>query len=105
MGALIKLDMAQDMENRDENDKKKQGRGLNGAKYVVQVLQGPLKEFVEELEDERGHDVLVVEDGAPRHMSKLASKARSELGIKKLTHPPKSPDLNLIEPLWYILKN
>ena len=99
---LIRLDMAQDMENGNENSKKKQGRGLNGAKYVAQVLQGPLKEFVKELEDERGHDMLVVKDGAPGHTSKLASKARSELGIKKLTHPPKSPDLNLIKPLWYV---
>ncbi|KIM85002.1 hypothetical protein PILCRDRAFT_23719, partial [Piloderma croceum F 1598] len=71
-GPLIRLDMAQDMENGDVNGKKKQGRGLNGAKYVAQVLRGPLKEFVEELEDERGHDMLVVEDGAPGHTSKLA---------------------------------
>ncbi|KIM91810.1 hypothetical protein PILCRDRAFT_57472 [Piloderma croceum F 1598] len=48
--------------------------------------------------------MLVVEDGAPGHTSKVASQAQSELGIKKLPHPPKSPDLNPIEPLWYVLK-
>jgi hypothetical protein len=84
--------------------KKKGGRGLNGSKYVTQVLKGPLKEFVKEMEREREHSMLVVEDGAPGHTSKLASQARSELGIKKLSHPPKSPDLNPIEPLWYGLK-
>ena len=53
---------------------------------------------------ERGHDILVVEDGAPGHTSKVASKARSDLDLKKLTHPPKSPGLNPIEPLWYLVK-
>jgi DDE superfamily endonuclease len=84
--------------------KKKGGRGLNGSKYVTQVLKGPLKEFVKEMEREREHSMLVVEDGAPGHTSKLASQARSELGIKKLPHPLKSPNLNPIEPLWYVLK-
>jgi transposase len=55
--------------------------------------------------EERGHDILVVEDGAPRHVSKLTLAARAELGIKNLTHPPKSPNLNPIEPLWNLLKN
>ena len=81
-----------------------EGRGLNGSKYVTQVLKGPLKEFVKEMEREREHSMLIVEDGAPGHTSKLASQARSELGINKLPHPPKSPDLNPIEPLWYVLK-
>jgi hypothetical protein len=94
-GPLIRLDM----ENGNNNGGKKQERGLNGAKYVAQVLQGPLKEFVEELEDKWDHNMLVVEDGAPGHTSKLTLKARSELGINKLTYPPKSPDLNPIEPL------
>jgi hypothetical protein len=48
---------------------------------------------------------LVVEDGAPGHTSKLVTRAQENLGIRKLVHPPKSPDLNPIEPLWYLLKN
>jgi hypothetical protein len=68
------------------------------------VLRGPLKDFIEEIEGKRGHDMLVVEDGAPGHTSKIASRAQSELGINKLTHPPKSPDLDSIEPLWYLIK-
>ena len=58
-----------------ENSKKKMGRGMNGSKYVIQVLRGPLKSFVEELEGERGHGMLVVEDGAPGHRSKLTKNA------------------------------
>jgi hypothetical protein len=46
------------------------------------VLKGPLKDFVEELEAEKGHDILVVEDGAPGHTSKVASKAQLELSLK-----------------------
>ena len=29
---------------------------------------------------------------------------RVELGFQTLTHPPNSPDLNPIEPLWAVLK-
>jgi hypothetical protein len=86
---------------KGEGSKKRKGRGLNGGKYVAQVLKGLLKDFVEELEVERGHSILVVDDGAPGHTSKVASKAQSELNLKKLTHPPKSPHLNPIKPLWY----
>jgi transposase len=96
--------MSQEEEDETGKSKKRRGRGLNGSKYVSQVLQGPLRDFIKELEEERGHAMLVVEDGAPGHTSKLASAARAELGITKLTHPPKSPDLNPIEPLWYLLK-
>jgi transposase len=87
-----------------ENSKKKKGQGMNGSKYVIQVLQGPLKSFVEELEGERSHSMLVEENRAPGHKSKLTKNAQSELRIKQLTHPPKSPDLNPIKPLWYLLR-
>jgi transposase len=104
-GPLIRLNMSPEEMEGAENPKKTKGQGMNGAKYVSQVLRGPLNNFVEEMEEERGCGMLVVEDGAPGHRSKLATKSRSELGIERLTHPPKSPDLNPIEPLWYLLKN
>jgi transposase len=103
-GPLIKLNMEEEMEENAKGKGKKKGRGLNGAKYVSQVLRGPLGEFCEEVEMQTGCEVLVVEDGAPGHTSKVAKQARAELGIKTLTHPPKSPDLNPIEPLWHLLK-
>ena len=62
-GPLIWLDMLLEETGEAENSKKKKGRGMNGSKYVIQVLRGPLKSFVEELEGERGHGMLVVEDG------------------------------------------
>ena len=84
---------------------RKTGGGLNGEQYVQQVLEGPLKVFIESLEKERGHPMLVVEDGAPGHRSIVAKHARARLGIQNLDHPPSSPDINCIEPLWLTLKN
>ena len=47
---------------------------------------------------------MAVEDGAPIHRNALADAAREELHIKNNTHPPSSPDLNAIEPLWGVVK-
>lgn len=80
------------------------GRGLDARRYVAQVLEGPLFEFYSEMCKERGGGILVVEDGAPAHKSRLAEEARSRLGIRRLDHPPNSPDLNPIEALWFELK-
>jgi transposase len=84
---------------------KKRGGGLNAKKYIEQILRGPLKDFCMTLEVDKGHQFLVVEDGAPSHTSRAAGAERKELGIHNLTHPPSSPDLNPIEPLWLVLKN
>ena len=64
-----------------------------------------MKEFCELVEKDIGQKVLVVEDGAPAHTSVVAKRARKALDINNLTHPPSSPDLNPIEPLWLLLKN
>ena len=77
-----------------------------GAKeYVAQVLEGPLKDFFDRIEQQQIHLILVVKDGAPAHTSCLAKSAWLKLGITPLTHPLSSPDLNPIEPLWLLLKN
>ena len=78
---------------------------MNAKKYIEQILWGPLKDFCMTLEVNKGHQFLVVEDGAPSHTSRAAAAERKELGIQNLTHPPSSPDLNPIEPLWLLLKN
>ncbi|QRW17567.1 Transposable element Tc1 transposase [Rhizoctonia solani] len=81
------------------------GGGLTSAGYAEQVLKGPLKEFLDELEAERGHKILIVEDGAPLHKGPQAREARAALGIEQLAHPLGSPDLNAIEPIWRLLKS
>lgn len=83
---------------------RRNGGGLNGPRYVEQILSGPLKEFWEQEEKSTGQKMLIVEDGAPSHRSVVAKCARKEAGFTNLTHPPSSPDLNPIKPLWLILK-
>ena len=42
---------------------KKRGGGLNGPQYVDQILKGPLKQFLDTVEEQEGRDVLAI--GAP----------------------------------------
>ncbi|QRV81317.1 DDE superfamily endonuclease [Ceratobasidium sp. AG-Ba] len=84
--------------------RQKQGGDLNAKGYTNQVISRPLKEFWQQLTKEQGHDMFIVEDGAPLHKGRAAQKAQDELGMKHLLHPPNSPDLNPIEPIWHILK-
>lgn len=85
-------------------DGRKRGGGLSAQGYAEQVLSGPLKEFWTALQEERQREILVVEDGASPHRGKIAQATREQIGIRQLTHPPNSPDLNPIEPLWFLLK-
>ncbi|QRV77839.1 Transposable element Tc1 transposase [Ceratobasidium sp. AG-Ba] len=78
--------------------------GMTGEDYVEQVLEGPLIKFYRHLEKERGRYIYLVEDGSGPHRRKSTQAARDRLGIKSLPHPPSSPDLNPIEPLWALLK-
>jgi transposase len=82
----------------------KRGGGLSAQGYAEQVVSGPLKDFWSDLTKERGREILVVEDGAGPHKGKVVQTVRDRLGMKRLTHPPNSPDLNPIEPLWFLLK-
>ncbi|KAI0085009.1 hypothetical protein BDY19DRAFT_868923, partial [Irpex rosettiformis] len=50
----------------DEKGKKK-GGGINGERYVEQVLEGPMKDWITSVELERGRTMYMVEDGAPPH--------------------------------------
>ncbi|CCO31564.1 Transposable element Tc1 transposase [Rhizoctonia solani AG-1 IB] len=83
----------------------KQGGGLTAQGYIDQVLLGPLPKFLKKVSYSKGLDMRVVEDGAAAHRAKVTQAAQEKLGIRQLPHPPSSPDLNPIEPLWLLLKN
>ena len=104
-GPLVFLDLnSQDDNDNNSNLKNPAKPGFTKEQYISQVLRPHLKPFYDQLTHKRG-PMFVVEDGAPCHTSKLTNRTRSELGIQSLMHPPSSPDLNCIEPLWAHLKN
>lgn len=98
---LVRVPLAPSTSNGKVRTK---AEGLNGEKYTNAILSGPLLTAVNELKASNNRDVLVVEDGAPSHKSATARNFRVENDIINLTHPPSSPDLNLIETLWKSLK-
>jgi len=48
--------------------------------------------------------IVFQQDGAPSHTAKVMKKWLADYGIDLFPHPPNSPDLNPIEPLWHDLK-
>lgn len=99
---LIKLEFPP--ETMSEKGQRR-GGGLDAKEYIAQVLEGPLKNFFNRMEQQQIHLMLIVEDIVPAHTSCLAKSAQLKPGIIPLTHPPSSPNLNPIEPLQLLLKN
>ena len=80
------------------------GGGMNSKRYQEQVLEGPLLAFFTRLRQERG-SIQFQQDGAPCHQSKQMRKWLDDHHIPLFYHPPNSPDLSPIEPVWLELKN
>lgn len=77
--------------------------GVNAALYQDQVLGPKLLSFWQEMNSEQ-RDVLFQHDGAPAHTAKTTKTWLADHGIPLFPHPPSSPDLNPIEPVWHKLK-
>jgi hypothetical protein len=49
---------------------------MNTQKYIRMVLEGPLADFVQEMEDATGELYDIMEDNVPCHTAKTACRAR-----------------------------
>ena len=79
------------------------GGGMTAELYQRQVLEGVFLGFFRQLKRER-HYVYFQQDSAPAHSSRSTKKWFKNHRIKLLYHPPNSPDLSPIEPVWQDLK-
>jgi hypothetical protein len=79
------------------------GGGMNSKRYQQQVLEGVLKNFYTQMIEERGR-VFFQQDNASSHTSKLTKQWFMHENIQLLFHPPNSPDISPIEPVWHELK-
>jgi transposase len=77
---------------------------MTAARYQEQVLDKVLHDFYQSMAEEHGQ-VLFQQDGAPSHTAKSTGRWLDQNEIKIMPHPPGSPDLNPIEPLWHTLKD
>lgn len=86
-------------ERTSDNDK----LGFNSRQYVDEIL----KPYLKPLFDACGgleNNVETVEDGASYHKSAYTTRARLQLGVKRMAWPAHSPDLNPIENVWALFK-
>ena len=79
------------------------GGEMNTKRYCEQVLEGAMLEFYEEMVKEHGH-VQFQQDNASCHQSKKMKSWFSNYNIPLFYHPPNSPNLSPIEPVWHELK-
>jgi transposase len=79
------------------------GGGMNTERYCKQVLEGVLEDFYVEMTKVHG-SVEFQQDNASCHTSKRTKNWLTDHGISLLYHPPNSPDLSPIEPVWHELK-
>jgi hypothetical protein len=80
------------------------GNGMNLKKYQEQVPEGVFLDFHAQMKAKRGA-VIFQQDNAPSHMSKSTKQWFKSHDIPLLYHPPSSPNLNPIEPVWHKLKS
>ena len=71
-GLLIKLEFPPTIMSEKGQ---RQGGGLDAKEYVAQVLEGPLKDFFDRMEQQWMCLMLVVKDGALAHTSHLTKSA------------------------------
>jgi len=77
--------------------------GLNSKKYCEEVLKPYLLPLLRQISSPESLEV--IEGRALSHTSKFSRLYRLQHSIHRLPWPASSPDLNLIENIWAMLKN
>ncbi|CAL6105069.1 DDE_superfamily endonuclease domain containing protein [Hexamita inflata] len=70
---------------------------INAKKYC-QILEKFVKPFIDSHSDPS--KIIFYQDNAPAHRAKMTQNLLSRLGIQYCKVPPKSCDINIIEPVW-----
>jgi hypothetical protein len=86
-------------EKASESDK----LGLNTAQYANELHEPHLIPFIEDLEDHPSH-IYLVADGAGYHKGKQNKVLQEECSYDRLEWLLNSPDPNLTENCWIILR-
>lgn len=81
----------------------RKGGGVDAKQYISQVLKLHLMTFYSEMKQKKKGIPLFQQDGAPCHKGDTQKWLASH-DIPLFPHPPPSPDVSPIEPLWYDLK-
>nr|GAT45151.1 predicted protein [Mycena chlorophos] len=80
------------------------GGGLTAARYQELVLEDMVLPEYRNLREERP-GLMFQQDSAPAHRAKTTQQWLENHNIKIMPHPPNSPDVSPIEPLWNMLKD
>ena len=75
------------------------------SQLLIQIYKKHLLKSAQEWFGSNSNTWWLLEDNDPKHTSKIATKFREENNIQKLDFPSYSPDLNIIENFWGIMKD
>lgn len=87
----------------EERVNKQDKLGMNAQQYTTEILETKLLPFMQQLPDSL-EDYKTIEDGHCAHTSELPNSWRRHHHIKRSDWPPSSPNLNIIENVWSMLK-